>query len=155
MNSFAFFGGMVFALAGAAALVLAIRRLRRARRSLSWPTVPGRIESVNLWGRRRVDGEMREVERLSVDFRYSFDGQVHRGAEVAMYTVVYPATVELAERFEAAQEVDVHVDPDRPSSAVLVAGPHPEKPYSEVILAASGLVIGAAVAISAALGMLS
>lgn len=155
MNSLAFWFGAVFVLFCAILLVRAIRKLGLARRSRSWPTVPGRIDAVRLWGSRRVDGEMREVEHLAVDFRYSFQGRTHRGTAPALYTVAYPRTVEWARRFEAGADVEVHVDPDRPARAVLVPGLHPEKPYSDVILAASGLVLGLALVGSAWTGLLT
>ncbi|MBY6205266.1 DUF3592 domain-containing protein [Halomonas denitrificans] len=155
MNSLPFWFGAVFVLVGTMALIRAVRNLGLAERSRTWPTVPGRIESVRLWGGRRIDGEMREVEHLAVDFRYSFRGRTHRGTAPALYTVVYPRTVEWARRFEAGAGVDVHVDPDRPDRAVLVPGPHPEKPYSDVVLAASGLMLGLALVASAWVGLLT
>ncbi len=155
MISLAFWFGALFVLIGSITLVRAIRNLGLARRSRSWPTVPGRIDSLRLWGGRRVDGEMRDVEHLAVDFRYSFQGRTHRGTAPALYTVVYPRTVELARRLEAGSDVEVHVDPDRPDRAVLIPGVHPEKPYSDVILAASGLVIGLVLMASAWTGVLT
>ncbi len=155
MNPLAFWSGALFALLGAIALVRAVRNLGLAKRSRSWPGVTGRIESIRLWGGRRVDGEMREVEHLTVEYRYAFQGRTYRGTAPALYTVVYPMTVELASRFEARRDVEVRVDPDRPARAVLIPGTHPEKPYSDVILAGTGLVLGLALMAAAGSGLLT
>ncbi|MEL7059829.1 MAG: DUF3592 domain-containing protein [Acidobacteriota bacterium] len=147
--------GLGFALFSAWMLVHALRNRRRAAASTDWPSVVGRLTDLRLWGSRKIDGEMQAVENLSVAYAYRVDGTDHRGTTVAFYSLVYPETVDLAERLRVDSAIRVHYNPDDPSVSVLVPGLRAGgKTSSEVLLAVLGLIVASAVMIGGALGIL-
>ena len=124
----------------------AMRNLRKADMSDEWPSVPGRMIKVRLWGDRNVDGDMKPVEKLSVEFEYKVDGNRYSGTDISFYTLVYPETVEFAERHPEGSEVPVFYKPGDPTQSVLVTGSKGgNKRYSEIILAFLGLLVSVAI----------
>jgi hypothetical protein len=150
-----FLVGLAFVAFGAWMLVHAVRSHRRARLSQQWPTAEGTLEEVFLWGRRNVDGEMKDVERLSVSYRYTVDGKALEGRNVTFYTLVYPETVAFAEAHPEGSMVPVYYNPDQPSESVLRPGPRAgHKRFSDIILALLGILVGAGVAAGGWFGFL-
>ena len=146
--------GSVFALFGVYMLKHAITSYKSAIASQSWPTTDGRFSDVHLWGKRNIGGEMKEAEKLAVTYNYEVNGRAYTGKSVAFYTLMYPKTMECAERFSSKRDVKVYYNPRDASEAVLVPGPNPEKPYSDLILGAVGVTIGVIVVILAWIGVI-
>lgn len=106
-------------------------------------------------GRRNVDGEMKDVERLTVRYRYSVGGEPLTGHSVTFYTLVYPETVAFAESHPEGSTIPVHYNPERPGESVLRPGPRPGyKRFSDLILAGLGILAGAGVAAGGWFGVL-
>ena len=139
--------GAAFAIFSAYLLKHAITSYRRGKASLTWPSVDGRMTAVRLWGLRRVDGKMRDVERLAVEYVYEVNGTRYTGASAAFYSLVYPETADFAERHPVESSVRVFHDPADPTLSVLTPGPRRDKPFSDFILAALGLLVGIGVAV--------
>ncbi|MGN8224473.1 DUF3592 domain-containing protein [Gracilimonas sp. BCB1] len=126
----------------------AVRNLRRAKQSEGWPVVNGELLSVELWGKRNIDGQMKDAEKLSVQYEYSVRNKVYTGTAVAFYTLMYPETTEFADNNSADSPVDVYYNPDEPSESVLIPGHRKgNKRYSDLILALFAVLIGIVVAV--------
>jgi len=118
-----------------------------AKESRYWRQTRGRMLSTELWGLRNVDGAMRDVERLSIRYAYEVDGHRYESSRVAFFTVIYPETVQFAEKYPAGSAVSVRFDPRDPSNATIIPGLNPAKPYSDIVLAGLGVLVGTGVTI--------
>jgi len=141
-----FIAGIAFALFGIYMLIHAMTGYRKALASSSWPSVNGILTDVRLWGLRRIDGEMKDVEKLIVEYDYEVSGQKYTGRSPTFYTLVYPETLEFAQRHPAGSNIKVHYNPEDPSESVLITGVKKNKPYSDLILGALGVITGAVIA---------
>jgi len=139
--------GSVFALFGVYLLGHAIASYKSAVASQSWPTTDGQLTDLRLWGKRNIDGEMKDAEKLAVEYRYEINGLKYTGRSAAFYTLVYPKTVEFAERYSSGRGITIYYNPSDPSESVIVPGRNPDKPYSDLIMGALGVVIGAVIAL--------
>lgn len=146
--------GLALALFSVYMLRHAITSYKSAVASRSWPTTDGQLADIRLWGKRNIGGEMKEAEKLAVTYTYEINGRKFTGKSVAFYTLVYPKTLEFAERYGSERDVTVHFNPRDPSESVLVPGLNPEKPYSDLIMAALGLVMGLVIATLAWVGVI-
>ena len=106
-----------------------------AMESSSWPSINGKVISLELWGRRNIDGKMVESENLKVRYEYEVQFRKYDGKNSAFYTLHYPETVNLYNSINANSNVVVYYNPLNPSQSVLVTGRHPSKPYGGLILA--------------------
>ena len=150
-----FFVGLGFAVFSAWLLRHAIVSYRESTRSLRWPSVPCELESIELWGKRNINGVMTEVNNLSVAYHYEVDGKRLSGSRVTYYTLVYPETVTLHDKLKDSDPLMVYYDPADPSESSLVPGPRQDnKRYSDIILGVIGLVASLAICISGFLGVL-
>jgi len=70
-----FWAGCAFALLGLYMLRFSVLNYRKALASQGWPTARGQMLEVTLWGRRNVEGEAKQVERLRLKFQYEVDGK--------------------------------------------------------------------------------
>lgn len=133
----------------------AIRNYRNAQASEVWPSVDGELVKLKLWGKRNVDGQIKEVENLSLKYKFTVAGNEYTGTNVAFYTLVYPETVEFAEGRSEKSQVTVYFNPDNPVESVLMPGLKGDnKRYSEFILGTVGLFISIAITIAGALGVI-
>lgn len=124
----AFLGmGALFALIGALGLRSTLRRRR------AWRTVPGRVVASRL---RNVGGEGGMVQ---VQVAYEYDGGAYRTWN--------PGTVTSGLGPREGQAVEVLVNPERPTQAVLAGGPAGGLAISAALLAFGVLAIGVAAAI--------
>lgn len=146
--------GSAFAIFGIFLLVRAVGDYKKAQVSLAWPETRGRLTDVRLWGKRNIDGEMRDTEKLIVEYEYQVTGLRHRGRTAAFYTLVYPETVEFAESHPANSDVQVYYNPEKPGECVLIPGRKKDKPYSELILATLATMAGVVVAILGGSGVI-
>jgi hypothetical protein len=92
----------------------------QAHASLSWPTVPGKVERSG--SERRYGGYGTAFYRLTLAYRYEVDGQEYEGdkAQFGPPRVTNQELIEtLADRYPAGKEVTVHYNPDAPEIAVL------------------------------------
>ena len=144
--------GLGFAILGAYFLRHALHGYRKALASHNWPSARGELVEVRLWGTRRVNGEMRAAKNLSVQYEYEVNEKSHSGTALAFYTLVYPATYDFAQTHPEKSSVDVVYNPQDPSESVLIPGLNKEKPYSDLILAGLGIIVGIAIAILACTG---
>ncbi len=143
----AFLSGSGLAIFAVYMLNHAIANYRRADASLTWPSVNGRLTDVRLWGKRNIGGEMKPADKLAVEYIYELNGKKYTGRSPTFYTLVYPRTVEFAERYSSREEVEVHYNPNEPSESVLTPGLNPDKPHSDLILGALAIVAGVSIAI--------
>lgn len=127
---------------------------RNAKASNDWVSTNGKITELQLWGKRRVDGEMVDCENLSVKYQYEVNGTMFIGNRAAFYTLHYPETVDFAKRYPQGAVVPVFYNPQNPAESVIVPGLHSQKPNSEIWLAGFGTVIMVATVIGVFMGEL-
>ncbi|MCP9291970.1 DUF3592 domain-containing protein [Gracilimonas sediminicola] len=140
--------GLAFSLLGIYLLIYALRNHKKALASQNWPKVSGKLVSINLWGKRNIDGQMIDADKLSVKYDYSVHDKVYAGTVVAFYTLMYPETTEFAEDHTTDSPVDVYYNPAEPSESVLIPGHRKgSKRYSDLILAILAVLIGVVVTI--------
>ena len=126
---------------------------KKALASKDWPSVKGKINEIELWGKRNVDGQMQEVEKLSIEYFYEVHGKAYKGTTAAFYTLMYPETVNFKKNYPVNSEVSVYYETNNPAESVLIPGPRPgNKRYSDIILASIGLVVSVSVAFFGAIG---
>ncbi len=131
-----------------------MRQFKHASASRDWPATTGELEVVSLWGTRNINGRMVEAERLTVSYKFDVDGQRYLGNQVSFYQLHYPETIDFAKAHPQNSRIKVHYNPRKPNEAVLIAGPHPTKPYGPLILASLGLTVSSAIAVAVWLGVL-
>ena len=119
----------------------ALKNHRSAKASNDWPSVTGALTELQLWGKRRINGEMVDSENLIVQYQYEVNGKKFVGRRVAFYTLHYPETVDFAKRYPQGSRVSVFYNPQNPAESVIVPGLHPQKPNSEIWLAGVGVVV--------------
>lgn len=119
---------------------------KNALASESWPSVNGRLTDVRLWGKRRIDGEMKEAEKLIVEYEYEIDGLKYTGTSATFYTLVYPETLEFFKHYPKGSDVKIYYNPKDPVESVLIPGLKKNQPYSEFILGGLGIAVGAVIA---------
>ncbi|GAA5214671.1 DUF3592 domain-containing protein [Corallincola platygyrae] len=132
----------------------AFKNYKKAKDSESWNAVTGILENVELWGTRRVDGEMLPVEKIRVKYSYTVGRGKYMGSTVAFYTIHYPETVNFYQAHEQGKPISVRFNPERPDESVLIPGRHPIKPYSELILAGIAVAIGVCVPLGSWFGLI-
>lgn len=150
MNPLPFSVGLVFAAGSGVLLFRSLRALAAARASLSWPQVPARIlksEAVRFQSTS-------QHRSLFVEYEYAVDGRPYTGRRGAFYTLLGSEALALEAEHARSPEVRVYVNPRDPSESTLIAGPRTERPYSDLLLALAGLVIGLGVAAGGYLGVL-
>lgn len=153
MNMLPVLGGAAM---GASALYMlrqALGDYRNALPSRHWPPVAGTLDETHLWGKRNVNGEMKDAEKLSVTYQYQVQGVSHTARAVAFYTLHYPETVEFAEHHPQGSQVTVYYHPGDPATSVLLPGPRENKPHAELVIGVLGLVAGLTVAILGWMGI--
>jgi hypothetical protein len=147
--------GTGFALFGLYMFKYALASYQKAIASLNWPCIDGKLVKVHLWGRRNVDGEMKEVRNLDVAYNYKVLEKEFSGNAVTFYTLVFPETTEFATRHPVNSTIPVYYNPADPAESVLIPGTRPgNKRYSDIILAIIGVITGIAIAVSGWLGIL-
>ena len=127
---------------------------RNARASNDWTFVTGTLTELQLWGKRRINGEMVDSENLSVQYQYEVNGKNFTGSRAAFYTLHYPETVDFVNRYPQGSTIPVMYNPQNPVESVIVPGLHPLKPHSEIWLAGVGVVIMSATVIGVFIGEL-
>ena len=135
-------------------LRVGLSRLSTAKASVNWPSVSGEIIELAIWGKRLIEGDMRDADHLRVEYRYSVDGRQHVCGELANYTLVYPETYEFAQSYPRGSAVQVHYNPESPDQAVLIKGPRENKPYSDLFIASLAGLVSLSVAASFGFGWL-
>ena len=149
MNPLPLGAGLLVLAGSAALLVRSLKSLAAARASVAWPSTDGHVESSEA-----VQFKSASRHRtLFVTYRYTVGGTEHTGTRAAFYTLLGDEVVALDRRLHASPTVRVSYDPAAPSESTLVVGPRSEKPYSDVSLAALGGVVGIALALAAAAGV--
>ena len=154
MNTAYFWVALGFLLFCIYMLRYALINHRNATASNDWISTNGKLTELQLWGKRRVDGEMVDCENLSVQYRYEVNGKTFAGNRSAFYTLHYPETVDFAKRYPQGSVVPVFYNPKNPAESVIVPGLHPQKPNSEIWLAGICTVVLAATVIGVFMGEL-
>lgn len=147
----AFMAGLIFAVFGIYMSRHALANYRRALASRHWPRVSGRITEIFLWGKRRVDGELIDAEKLNVKYEFELKGRQYTGTVPSFFTMVYPETLAFAQKHPCGSPVHVYYNPENPGESVLIPGPKSDKPYSELILGFFCILVGV---VLAALGLM-
>lgn len=114
--------GITFSLFGCYLLRHAVRNLGWATTSEHWPETRGQLTKVQLWGKRRVAGEMHDAQNLSVNYEFEVAGKPFRASRIAFYSLVYPETLTFAEKHPNGSELSVFYDPENPENCALVRG---------------------------------
>ena len=125
---------------------------RNAKASNDWVSVTGKLTELQLWGKRRINGEMVDSENLSIKYQYEANGKTFTGSRSAFYTLHYPETVDFAKLHPQGSIVSVFYNPKNPAESVIIPGLHPQKPNSEIWLAGVGVVVLLVVTIAVFLG---
>lgn len=153
MNIALVVGGMV-AVFGMYMLKHAVTCYKTAVASPSWPTIDGQITDIRLWGKRNIDGEMKDAEKLIIEYNYEIEGLNYTGRSATFYTLVYPKTVEFYDRYFSTRDVKVYYNPKNLFESVLVPGRNPDKPYSDLVLGSVAIAIGIVLVALAWLGII-
>lgn len=133
--------GWLFILGSSYFLIHSIVDFFRARKSQRWPTTEAVMESVKLFGLRRVDGQMLDCLHIAIQYRYQIKGKEYQGDTPTFHTITYPDTLTFAERYPEGKAFRLHVDPNDPSASVVSPG-LASKPYSDIILSVLGIAVG-------------
>jgi hypothetical protein len=138
-------GGLFVAVG--AALAAGVGWLRwLAKRSESWPSVPGVVRGVEVVGGDSGGAHRkRPSERIRVTYAFSVDGRDHVGDRIAFGDALWGWTRDRAHvgwrmsRYPAGEPVTVYYDPARPDRCTLTRGPDgaPFVPF----LAVAGLLV--------------
>ncbi len=94
--------------------------LARARVSVTWPTVPGKVEWSRIENTKAVRGPL--FYRLAIAYRYDVDGRTYEGDTVQFGPpcITDKDLIEgLADEYPAGKDVTVHYNPYAPEDAVL------------------------------------
>ena len=127
---------------------------RNAKASNDWVSVTGKLTELQLWGKRRINGEMVNSENVSVQYQYEVNGKTFTGRRAAFYTLHYPETVDFAKRYPHGAVVPVFYNPQNPAESVIVPGLHPQKSNSEIWLGGIATVILVAIVMCIFMGEL-
>ena len=150
----ALLAGMALTLFGIYLLKHSLSSYQKALASQRWPSVNGQLTDVLLWGSRNTGGEIKEVEKLNVEYNYQINGQNYTGTLPTFYTLMYPETLEFANQHPVNSDIKIYYNPKNPSESVLIPGPRKDKPYSDLILGFLGVIIGAAIAVLSWMGII-
>jgi hypothetical protein len=131
-----------------------IRSYKKAIESQDWPSVTGTLVLVKLWGTRNINGIMTDSERLDMQYEYKVNGVRYTGETVAFYTLMYPETLNYAKSHPCKSDISVYYNPINPNDSVLIPGLRKDKPYSDLIIATLGVMVGVSVAFSGWMGWL-
>jgi hypothetical protein len=94
--------------------------LARARASVTWPTVPGKVEWSRIEKTKAVRGPL--FYRLAIAYCYEVDGRTYQGDTVQFGPprITDRELIEkLADKYPAGKDVTVHYNPYAPEDAVL------------------------------------
>lgn len=152
MNTAYFWVALGFLLFCIYMLRYALINHREANASNHWETTTGKLTESQLWGKRRIDGEMVDSENLSVKYQYDVNGKTFTGSRATFYTLHYPETVDFSKRYPKGSTVSIFYNPQNPSESVIIPGLHPHKPNSEIWLASVGVVVVLATVIGIFIG---
>lgn len=145
MNTTYFVVALGLLLFSLAMLRYALNNYSKAKASNNWETTTGKLTKLQLWGKRRVDGEMVDSENVSVKYQYDVNGKTFTGSRTAFYTLHYPETVDFAKRYPQGSTVPVFYNPQNPVESVIVPGLHLQKPNGEIWLASIVIAVSLAV----------
>lgn len=128
--------GVITTLVGVWILVKAVREMRLAARTRTWPTVPGCVTHAEV-----VSDDGSEV--FEVEYRFEVAGVRHRGDVLQFGHPQKSSAIdqELVDRYAVGTEVEVHYDPADPATAVLIPGGG-RKIYSRAGYAVAYLAVG-------------
>jgi hypothetical protein len=133
----------------------AMRNYKKSLASESWPSVSGEMVKVSLWGKRNINGEMKDADKLNVEYKYTVKGAEFKNKDVAFYTLMYPETLDFAGNHPVNSQIDVYYNPHEPTQSVLIIGPRKgSKRYSDLSIAIIGILVGVAISISGWLGFI-
>jgi hypothetical protein len=150
-----FIVGTLFAIFCGRMFAHAWRSYKNSIESKYWPSVEGKISNVELWGKRNVSGEIKEVENLKIEYIFEVHGKTYKGTTAAFYTLVYPETVDFACVHPTNSKVSVYYKANNPDESVLMPGPKSgNKRYSDIILASVGIGVSVSIAFFGAIGII-
>ena len=113
---------LMFVAPGVYLLQRARRDVQLVKRSMSWPSVPGRVVHSS-YREEVVKNEDTETEYVPlIQYEYQVGGEIHRGSRIAFFSEHYGSREKALERlgaFPAGHPVNVFYDPAKPGEAVL------------------------------------
>lgn len=118
---------VAFAAFGAVAALFALMLYRQAKRAQKWPVVPGKIKTSGLEEFRGKPDEGRSrgaiMFQAQVSYSYRYNNVDYTGIEATLGGQVTSTSSRLVRRFMTkypdGKIVNVHVNPDNPSQAIL------------------------------------
>ncbi len=122
-----------------------------ARSSLRWSTVEGKLARLEVVQFKATSSH----RTLFVDYSYWVDGERLQGSTDAFYTLSADEVERFASGHERGGKVRVYLNRDRPQQSVLIPGPHPSKPYSDLILAGVAIVVSIGVVLAGFFGWIA
>ena len=135
--------GWILGVAGAGVLLLGADEFRRSFPALTWPSVPGRVQSARISSDTVATnvGKWRNspiVEpRIHVSYQYQVAGTAYTGRQLDLLPPSRRNARADLRRYPAGTPVSVRYDPDRPTDAVLEA----PWPLRAAVTAVVGLAI--------------
>ncbi len=142
-------GGLFFCALSIWLLKHAIKELLNYEPSKRWPSTIGKIEDhENI---QLLPGRHRDI---FVEYKYEVSNKKYIGAKIALYTLSRKEAKELEEQYSIKPRVNVFYNPRDPSESLLIVGGRKDKPYSDLIMAIIGLLVGILILLGGYFGIL-
>jgi hypothetical protein len=139
--------GFVFLIIGVVLLILGVVAAKRAKAAQSWPVIPGTVVNSTVVEHASTDseGDTSVTYEPLVEYRYNVMGQVYTAKRVAFGAnrFNYNKAAEIAARYPAGAQVNVHYNPDKVKDATLETSVSGGKLFIIIgaVMGAVGLVI--------------
>jgi len=149
MNN-AVWGGLFFCVLSIWLLRHVIKELLKYEPSKQWSSTTGKVkdhENIQFLPGRQRD--------LFIEYQYDVDGKKHTGSKIALYTLSRDEAKKLEEQLSIQNKVTVYYNPKEPVESLLIVGGRKDKPYSDLILAIIGLLIGILIILGGYFGILN
>lgn len=143
--------GMVFIVFSLYLLKQSLASYKLAKVSKTWPCVVGELVSFEV-SKPKANSHHRV---LYVSYTYQVDGDEYLGSQDAFYTLLGDEILALELQFQASNQVRVFYKPDAPATSTLIVGNREGKAHSDIILASTGVLVGALLLLAGYAGFLS
>lgn len=148
---------LIFVVAGIAGLYFGVKAISKAKESLDWPAVKGKIISSSVERSTRRESTRRSKGRsrtriyyhANISYEYSVDGKDYEGSQVRFGGTSSQNSGRvnsIVKEFPAGKEISVYYEPENPSESILIKGVNPRL-YAGAGTGGLFMVIGIAMAI--------
>lgn len=138
--------GFILFLIGLIFLIIGLVAAKRAKTAQSWPVIPGVVLSSTVVQHESTDsdGGSSVSYEPKVEYQYNVMGQTYTAKRIAYgaNSFDYKKASEIASRYPAGAQVNVHYNPDKAKDATLEASATGGKLFTifGAIMGAAGLV---------------